>query len=318
MRLVNVLGVLIVLAAGAGGLWYWQSRDASPVEETETVSAEPVSSEPVERFVDVAGATIRIREEGPADAPVLLLLHGFTYSLETWDGWAEELSDRYRIIRYDLLGHGLTGPDPQERYAPKERAQFVGEVMDALELDHAIIGGNSLGGLAAWRFASMSPERVDAMILVSPGAYPMNGVGDEAAPVPPALSIYLQTVPDIALRASIARIYADPASVPEERIQEIGAMMRREGNGEAMIKSLEEFTLPDPDEDLRKLTMPVLLLWGEADQVIPPEHAERLMAVLPDAMLITYPGVGHVTHEEETAKSAADVAAFLSDHGLEK
>lgn len=320
MRLLTILGLIVLLAIMAVRFWYIskdESEPASGIEETTAEVAEDTAGEPVERFVDIAGARVRVREEGPADAPVILLLHGFTFSLETWDGWADELSDRYRIIRYDLLGHGLTGPDPLERYAPEERAQFIGEVMDALGLDQVILGGNSLGGLAAWRFAAMQPERVEALLLVSPGGYPINGVGNEPAEVPPAFAFYLQTVPEVGLRASIANIYGDPSKVSEERIKVLGDMMRQEGNGAAMIRSLEEFTLPDPEPDLAKVTAPTLILWGEADKVISPAQADQFIAAMPNAKLITYPGVGHVAHEEMPAKTAADVAGFLGEVELD-
>ncbi|HXI87358.1 MAG TPA: alpha/beta fold hydrolase, partial [Parvularculaceae bacterium] len=127
-----------------------------------------------DRFLSIAGARVRVREEGPPDAPVLFLLHGFTHSLESWDGWSRTLAKRNRVIRYDLLGHGLTGPDLKKRYAPVARAAFLGEVMDALGVDAASVAGNSLGGLAAWRFAADNPARVKSLILISPGAYSIN------------------------------------------------------------------------------------------------------------------------------------------------
>ena len=319
MRLLTVLGLIVLLAIVAYRFWFLSQQDGEPVIEDTGVAAEEVEEAgTAERFVDIAGARVRAREEGPADAPVILLLHGFTFSLESWDGWADELSDRYRIIRYDLLGHGLTGPDPLERYAPEERAQFVGEVMDALGIERAIVGGNSLGGLAAWRFAAMQPERVEALLLVSPGGYPINGVGDEPAEVPGAFAFYLQTVPEAGLRASIANIYGDPSKVSEERIKVLGDMMRQEGNGAAMVRSLEEFTLPDPEPDLAKVTAPTLILWGDADKVISPAQADLFIAAMPNAQLITYPGVGHVAHEEMPARTAADVAAFLSEQEREQ
>lgn len=312
MRIAVVLGVLLVLVIGAGVVWYLR---ASGGEEAGKLEQSYVTS--TDRFVEVDGARLRVREQGPADAPVLLLLHGFTFSLETWDGWAERLSEDYRVIRYDLLGHGLTGPDPRERYAPKERAAFVGEVLDALGVDHAIIGGNSLGGLAAWRFAAQAPERVDALLLVSPGAYPMNGVDENPAEVPAAMALFLRTVPEAGVRATLERLYGDPERITEERVKLMGDMMRREGNGDAMIRSIEKFTLPDPDADLATVTAPTLLLWGEADQLIPMANGEKLAEVIPNAKLVTYPGAGHIAQEEIPEETAADAAAFLRDVGLE-
>ncbi len=273
-----------------------------------------VSPEPVIRTIDIDGAQIRVSEEGPADAPVLVLLHGFTMSLESWDGWARQLSGDYRIIRYDLLGHGMTGPDPLERYAPDERVEVLGRLLDALGIERATLGGNSFGGLVAWRFAATHPERVEKLILVDSGAYSIYGVTENPVPVPDMMRAFLLAAPLAGVQASTAQIYADLSRLPEGRVEQIQQMMAQPGNGEAFVGHLEEFVLPEPTEDLGRITAPTLILWGEADRIVPLEHAARIAAAIPDAQLITYPGVGHAPQEEIPAQSAADVRAFLEDH----
>lgn len=305
-----VIAVLLVAAAAAVGGYVFVASKGAPADEIEAKYMGPN-----DRFVAVAGARVRVREEGPEDAPAILLLHGFTYSLETWDGWAEALKQDYRVIRYDLLGHGLTGPDPKERYSPEERGAFIGDVMDALGLQSAIVAGNSLGGLAAWRFASTNPERVDALILVSPGAYPYNGVSDTPVEIPAAMRAYLLTAPEAGVRASAELVYGDDAKITDKRVETLHDMLRREGNGPAMIRSLEKFTLPDPSEALSRITAPSLIEWGENDILISPEQGKRLIEDIPNARLITYPGVGHVAQEEAPAETVADAIAFLASPG---
>ncbi|WOI52155.1 alpha/beta hydrolase [Parvularcula sp. LCG005] len=286
------------------------AQPAEPLSPNTDVEAR--YTEASDQFVPIGEATVRIRTEGPQDGYPVILLHGFTFSLETWDQWADALSPNFKVIRYDLMGHGLTGPDPQERYSPEERAATIGDVMDALDIEEAVIVGNSLGGLAAWRFAADHPERVKRLVLVSPGAYAMNGVADEPVPVPPALAYYLREVPEVGLRASIGRIYSYPDRISADRLQTLYDMMKRPGNGDAFVKSIEEFVLPDPAAALAKVTSPTLLLWGTEDKVIPVDHAGRLLGHLPNAQLVLYPGIGHVP-QEESAKSIRDVKAFLYD-----
>ena len=252
------------------------------------------------------------REEGPKDAPALILMHGFVYSLETWDAWAKTLSADWRVIRFDLAGHGLSGPDPQQRYAPEERAAFVGAVMDAIGIERAVIGGNSLGGLAAWRFAALQPDRVRALILVSPGAFPYNGVADVPASPPPPMKFFLSTAPEAGVRVALAGIYGDDAKVTDAQVARMRDMMRQPGNGEAYIQSIEEFTLPDPSAALASISAPTLILWGAEDAVIPAEQGRRLAAAIPDARLVEYPGVGHAAQEEAPEATLADVKAFLA------
>ncbi len=303
-----ILG-LLVLGAAAAGVLYWQATkgvSASALEATYASSAD--------RFVDVAGARVRIREEGNPAAPPVVLIHGFSHSLETWDGWANALKTEYRVIRYDLLGHGLTGPDPQSRYSPIERAAFLGEILNALDIEQAAIAGNSLGGLAAWRFASENSAQVSALILISPGAYPLNSVSDEPADIPAAMKAYLMTAPEAGVRASAELIYADDEKIAEERLAVMRDMIRREGNGAALIQSLEEFTLPDPTEALAQIEAPTLILWGEDDIIIPIEQGRKIESAIPDARLIAYPGVGHAAQEEAPEQTVADAIAFLQTH----
>lgn len=305
-KFVFIVLALLVFGVAGAGVFYWQATKGASAAALEAKYAIPA-----DRFVEVAGARVRIREEGDPAAPPILLIHGFTHSLETWNGWAASLKDEYRVIRYDLLGHGLTGPDYKERYSPEERAAFIGEILDEMNLQRAAIAGNSLGGLAAWRFASNNPERVDALILISPGAYPLNGVSDEPAEIPAAMKAYLMTAPEAGVRASAALIYADDAKISDGRIAVMRDMIRRQGNGAALIKSLEEFTLPDPSGALARIEAPTLILWGENDIIIPIEQGRDLELAIPNARLISYPGVGHAAQEEEPEKTVTDATAFL-------
>ena len=306
-KLFSVLLVLVVVTGAIGAYMYFSAAGGVSASALE---AKYVASD--DRFIDIDGARVRVREEGAADAPAVILVHGFNHSLETWDGWAAALKSDYRVIRYDLMGHGLTGPDPLERYSPAERAGVIGAVMGALGLGSAFIAGNSLGGLAAWRFAADNPARVDGLILISPGAFSLNGVSDEPAAIPAAMKAFLMTAPEAGVRASAQLIYGDDSKITDERIAVMRDMIRREGNGAAMIKSLEEFVLPDPTETLARVAAPTLIQWGEGDVIIPIEQGRQVERLIPNARLVSYPGVGHIAQEEAPAETVADAAEFLA------
>lgn len=307
MRGILVILLVLVLLIGAGGAYFFWSE--SKGEDAASVEAEYLDTD--DRFIDVAGMKVRVREQGPTDAPVLIMLHGFTFSLESFDALADALDDEYRVVRYDMRGHGLTGPDPQKRYAPQQRAAHIGEIMDTLGVERATIIGNSLGGLAAWRFAATAPERLDALVLISPGAYPINGVTDEPAEVPAAVQAYLRFAPKPAVDASVSRIFADPDAVSEERREVLRAMMTREGNGEAFVDALNVFTLPDPEPLLGRIEVPTLIIWGADDQVISAQDGVKMEAAITGAELIVLDGIGHVAHEEAPQRVASDIRAFL-------
>lgn len=306
-KIFSILGLMALVALAALAFKLWSgTRGLSP----QALEARYMTA--ADRFVDVAGLSVRVREEGPEDAPALILMHGFIYSLETWDEWAAALSGEYRVIRFDLAGHGLTGPDRFARYAPDERAAFVGDFMNALGLDHAFIGGNSLGGLAAWRFAALSPERVDGLILVDPGAYSINGVTETPVEPPEPVKLFLRSAPEAAVKASLSRVYADPAFITDNKVALIRDMMRRRGNGEAFVRSIEEFTLPDPTATLASISAPTLIIWGASDAMIPAAHGTLMAAAMPNAQLVVIDGAGHAPQEEAGARTAEEARRFLA------
>ena len=304
--IAGILLALVFLTLGAGYLWY---QDQAGGEPASALEARYMTEN--DRFVDVSGARVRVREEGPVEGPVIILIHGFSFSLESWDGWAERLSEDYRVIRYDLLGHGLTGPDRQQRYAPQARADFLAELMDALGIERASLAGNSLGGTIAWRFTATYPDRVDHLILVDAGVFQFNEVGDAPVEPPAAIQAFLRLAPEAGVRQSLAFTYADPTSVSEARVQTIIDMMRREGNGEAFIEHIRQFTMPDPTEMLAGISAPTLILWGGRDYLIPASHGSRVADAIANSQLIIYDDLAHAAHEDDPERTVADVLTFL-------
>lgn len=296
----------LLLALAAMGFLYWTATkglDPAPLEAKYAAA---------DRFIDVDGVRVRVREEGPESAPPIVLLHGFTFSLESFDAWAAGLSATRRVIRYDLAGHGLTGPDAAKRYAIADRVAFHGKVMDALGVDRADLAGNSLGGLIAWRFAAARPERVSRLILIDSGGYSINGVTDKAVAPPPAMKAFLMGAPAAGVAAAFSAVYGDDARISPARLALARDMMRRRGNGAAAIEHIAAFTLPDPSKDLAKVSAPTLILWGEADALIPVDHAYEFDTAITDSFLITYPAAGHAPQEEIPEETLDDAKAFLA------
>lgn len=283
------------LAASAG----------APAAASATVAA-------ADRFVTVEGVRFRVREEGPEGAPPILLIHGFTFSLESWDGWAADLARDHRVIRFDLAGHGLSGPDAHGQYGTAERVRQLGKLMDKLGITRATIAGNSFGGLVAWNFAVANPRRVDHLILVDSAAYSINGVTEKPVPVPAMMRGFLLDPKPAAVAYSAGNIYAHPEKLTPERLEMMRAMIAR--NGPALVTHLEQFTLPDPQAALGRIKAPTLILWGRADKVIPVAQANQLAAAIGHAKLIIYDDVGHAPQEEATAASIKDVRIFLNNN----
>lgn len=303
--LLRILGALILIAVLAIAVFVFLTRSDAPDQPAELPTG-------ADRFVEAAGQTWRVREEGPADAPALVLIHGFSHSLETWDAWAEDLSRDYRVIRFDLPGHGLTGAREDGAYSVADTVTQVSALLDAAAPERFVLGGSSLGGLVSWRYAADHPDRVEGLVLVSPGGFPIHGVTDEPAPIPLPVRLYLNTAPEVGVRAATRSLYADPSKVTDAQVARIRDMMMAPGVQDALLRRLELFTLPDPQPDLARVTAPSLLLWGAADVMVPAAHAARFEAAMPDARVVILENAGHMPMEEAPEDSILVVRNFLA------
>ena len=147
MKWILALAVMLLAVVG------WMLLKPEPAADMRPASQRPVPTSQFwsedDQWVDADGMTFRVREQGPENAPVIVLIHGFSYSLESFDAWAENLASDYRVVRFDLPGHGLTGPDPQRRYSVEQTVALTTSLLDALGHDDVVLAGNSLGGLVA-------------------------------------------------------------------------------------------------------------------------------------------------------------------------
>ncbi len=302
------------LLMGIGVLFFAGCGDNTPVN-SDVSSAAPQSPYYLsgDKTLDVNGVLVRYREEGDASKQTLVMVHGFSSSLETWDAIAADLKSEYHIVRLDLPGHGLTGPDPQERYSNEETVTLLADFLNALSLERPVLIGNSLGGLVAWRYALSAPDAVSRLVLIAPGGFSINGVTETPVPVPAMVKFYLQQAPLAGVTQATQALYADPEKLSSARVQQIKDLMDYPGNGDALVKRAAVFTLPAPDADLAKVTTPTLIIWGEKDRMVPPAHASRFMEFMPAATLKMYENAGHVPQEELSLRVAADIRAFLED-----
>ena len=301
----RIIGALILLAVIVIAVLAFLGREPDAAEIESAYFTED------DRIVSAAGMDWRVRETGPEDAPVLVLIHGFSHSLEAFDPWAAELEDAWRVIRFDLPGHALTGPREDGAYTVDDTVAQVSALLDEIAPDRFALGGNSLGGLIAWRYAAENPERVSALVLAAPGGFANLGVGEEPADVPAAVRMFLTSPMEMTVRPATERLYGDPERLSDADVTRITDLMSAPGVGQALAERVAVFTLPDPEAALAELDVPALILWGAQDAMIPVDHAERFDAAMPDAEVIVYEDLGHLPMEEDPERTAADVRAFL-------
>lgn len=307
----------LALAAGALALLFAAVR--TPDVPVETLRARYAS--PASMFLEVApGFAVHVRDEGPRDAPVLLLLHGSNASLHTWEPWVERLGGQYRIVSLDLQGHGLTGPIPTGCYAGSCMAETVEQVRARLGIAQMAVGGNSMGGLVAIRYALAHPDRVTSLVLVdSAGAQLAGGgrrpLGFRIAGIPGVRTLAEHITPRALIERSLDQSTSVKSAASPEKVDRYWELLRHPGNRAATIARFATPREPFGADMLKALSnLPVLILWGREDRLFPPAAAEWFKAALPQAELVILDGVGHIPQEEAPDASAEAVRAFLERH----
>jgi len=304
------LGGLLALGTAAFLVAAWAYRDI-PAEVLEAKYTTPAS-----RFLNVDGVRLHYRDEG--NGPPLVLIHANFGSLLSWDGWIDTLKDENRILRFDMTGHGLTGPDPSGDYSLERSVELTGRFVDALGLTRFAIGGTSLGGTVAMHYAAAHPERVERLVLLSPGALEGRSMQRAGRTVPRIANIIEYITPRALARFMLTSRFGDPSLVDDKLIDQWYEMWRREGQRAAILARLRTYSSADLARVTAGVRVPTLILWGEKNPQAPVEQAEELRGMLvnaPDVQLITYPGVGHMAAEEAGPAIARDVRAYLHGGG---
>ena len=302
----TIVLAIVLLGSGALAWWLW-TPDLSRSELEKKYLAAPGD------MLQVGVWRLHVRDSGPRDASVVLLIHGFGASLQTWDGWTPALSRTHRVIRLDLPGSGLSPPDPKNDYTDSRSIALLLALMDKMGVPRASIVGHSIGGRIAWTFAAKHPERIDRLVLVAPDGFASPGFEYGHAPkVPAVLGMMRYVMPKVALRASLKPAYADPAMLSEQLVERYVDLIRAPGARQALLDRMRQTVLVDPRPLLSAIQAPTLLLWGARDAMIPISNAADYLKTLPDARLVSFARSGHLPQEEAAAESVVAVEAFLA------
>lgn len=311
MRFFVKLITVILLAALAvvvlAAFWLW-TPDKRRAELERDYLASPAD------MIDIQGALLHVRDDGPAEAPAVIMVHGFGASLHTWEPWASALSQSHRVIRFDLPGSGLSPPDPENDYRDQRVIALLLALMDEKAIARASLIGHSIGGRIAWRAAADHPERIEKLVLIAPDGFASPGFEYGRAPeTSMLLNVMRYVLPKAMLRSNLAQSYGDPAALTGPTVDRYYDLMLAPGSRQALLNRLEQTVLADPRPLLERIARPVLLVWGEQDGLIPFSNAQDYLDHLPDARLVSFPGLGHVPHEEAPETTLPPVAEFLSE-----
>lgn len=307
------------------------AQEATP--ETEYLDPADLADENG-HFVEINDAQVYYVEAGPADGQTVMLLHGFLGSTLDWSLTIPALAEAgYHVIAFDRPPFGLSDKSTTLDYSINGQGDLTVGLMDALEIDSAVLIGHSAGGPVVANVALRYPERVEKLVLVA--AAIGLGSGDlsdteESSPVSDAFTMMANLDPENPLARALIRgffssdfassmldsAYADTSNLDMDQMAQKmrGTRIENwEGGLLAFTKAIATDTDPLAPESLADVAIPTLIMWGEEDEIVPIEIGERLRDILPNNIWLTYPEIGHIPQEEQADIFNADLLEFLAE-----
>ncbi|KAA9148523.1 alpha/beta fold hydrolase [Amycolatopsis acidicola] len=249
--------------------------------------------------------SINLRQDGPPDAPALLLIHGTGASLRSWDPMVPLLTDSLHVIRIDLPGCG--GSAKPESYAVPAQARLVGEALDRIGVEHAAVVGHSSGSAFATALTEERPDLVSALVFISfgpnMGAYIAEEIDLGDVPWP--------DLSDEQVRRLMRSGFRPGYEIPQEYVDQFRDIDLQvfAAETQSIRAYLKERGLP---ERLAPLGKPLLVLFGEQDLRWAPSSAAEYRAV-PGAQIELLAGAGHSPNLEDPPRTARYVLSFAAN-----
>jgi len=275
--------------------------------------------DPDSQFIEIDGLTVHVKTMGQGE-PVFVLLHGFGASLYSWQAVMEPLSEHGTVIAYDRVAFGLT-ERPMEwgeanPYTPQASVDLLLGLLDRFDVDKAILVGNSAGGTVSMQFYLQHPERVEALVLVDPAVY--EGGGGPSWLRPLYRTPQVQRLGPLLVRSIQSRglelidlAWYDASRLDAGTIELYTRPLQAE-NWDRALWYFTTYSQPSNLADhLGEFDLPVLVITGDTDRIVPTEYSVRLAGELPQATLVVIPEAGHVPHEERPDLFLQAVDDFL-------
>jgi pimeloyl-ACP methyl ester carboxylesterase len=257
------------------------------------------------------GPRLHYAEQGDTDGNPILFLHGWPDSWFSFSRVLALLPPQHRAFAPDQRGYG-DSERPDAGYRIRDYAADAVAFLDALSIERATLVGHSFGSLVARQVAIAHPERVASVVLIGTGGTTGNTVLQD-------VQVALETIDDPVPLAFAREFQASTAYAPlpeaffERIIAESLKLPAR-----LWRKVFDEILAYDDEDQLKRITTPALLIWGEHDALFPREHQDRLVATIPGARLEVYEETGHCPNWERPDRVAADLQDFLKREAVER
>ena len=275
------------------------------------------ASLPESHFVEWKGMDIHYIEKGEGED--VLLVHGLGGSVFDFEDLFYKMSEDYHVVAVDLPGFSLSdAPDMTQfeegNYLYMYR-DFTSFVFEHFEFDSLHLIGNSMGGWLSWEAAVDHPEKLQTLTLLAPAGYEMDLIAEKTTSwlkSPVAKFLLAKGLPESITEINLGFCYANDDLIEPEEVVRRNMVSNKEGN----LEWMKELGLASDFADtnrIHQITTPTLIVWGDADEIIPYEHAAMFHKAIPNSTLLTYENIGHTPQMECMEKLWGDVVGFIKN-----
>lgn len=280
------------------------------------------------KFVKAADLELFVQDEGPRSGKTIIFIHGVGAWSESWRGTTDELTKRgFRTVAIDVPPFGFSEKRSDGTYKRIDQAKRIIGVLDALSISSAVFVGHSFGSGATVEAAMMAPERVDSLVLVDAAL----GLGNKEEKNHPSLmATILSNKPlrDTLMSTTLTnpllskfwlqKFIANQDAATDTRVKMFQKPLVVKGSTEAVgawardFYSLDMNNVSSVEENYKRLSVPVLIIWGGLDTVTPLEQGEHLTELIPGSELAVLQNVGHIPQIENVELFNKTLVSFVT------
>ena len=271
------------------------------------------------KFMPIMGMNVHYRDEGnPQDSMPLVLIHGTSSSLHTWEKVTSILNQpsygNKRVITLDMPAFGLTGPNPENKYTYENFTAVIDSLLIKLNVTTCMIGGNSLGGGIAWHYTVAHPNKVAKLILIDASGYPKKNekgsLGFIIAQIPIINNLLLYITPKSLVQKSLEDVYFNKSLLEQSTVTRYHELLLCNGNRKAALSLFKNKIAQNP-ELIKTIQTPTLILWGREDGLISVDNVALFHQDIKNSQVVVLDKVGHVPNEEAPREVADAIYHFI-------
>lgn len=306
-----ILGIIALIGLVMLAAYWWAGKDEIALTQAEQAKAPGA-------FLEASEGRIHYRLDGPADGPVIMMVHGYSTPNFIFQQNAEALAAAgFRVIRFDHFGRGWSDR-PKGPYTVDFYDRELTDVLDGLGIAQPVgIVGLSMGGPIVSEFATRHPERVSRIALLVPAGLDIGAKGGSSAAL-----VRMPVIGDWIWRMSAKRIllsdpqYDERALEPENRLQgDVTEQLKYRGYFHALLSTFRHFPMSGREDTFRRLAatgLPVMAVYGSDDPTVLVSSADRFRALVPEADVTVLEGANHGLNYQRHAEVNAMLVDFFA------